>query len=211
MFAKVRRVSRPSPAMVVALVGLFVALGGPGYAASAVQSALFAKRADRARYASRAGSAHVAGRAHKAATATSAKKAGKVDGFNASATPIPNTLLALGANGKFPAIALPNAPTTRVTFRRGLSPLVGDGEFAEAHVGCVTGETLVTGGAGFIRGSDGRLDPRPLLSVSAPVADANAKVLEDGVAAVQWQAAGRNQTGESARLTVYAGCAPTNG
>jgi hypothetical protein len=196
--------------MVVALIGLFVALGGPGYAASTVQNALFAKRADRARYATRAGTAHSAASAHKAATAASAKKAGKVDGFNASATPIPNTLLALGANGKFPAIALPSAPTTRVVFRRALSAFVADGEYAQAHVGCATGETLVTGGAGFARASDGRLDPRPLLSVSAPVADANAKVLEDGAAAAQWQAAGRNQTGESARLLVYAGCAPTS-
>jgi hypothetical protein len=208
VIAKLRRVRRPSPAMVVALVGLFVALGGPGYAAGAVGSVLFAKRADHARYATRAGSAHVAGRAHKAATATSAKKAGKVDGFNASATPIPNTLLALGANGKFPAAALPSISAGRVVFRRAVSEFVDAGAYAEAHIGCVTGETLVSGGAGFLRSSDGRLDPRPLIGVSVPVADANASVLDDGVAASQWQAAGRNLTGEAARLVVYAGCAP---
>jgi hypothetical protein len=207
VIAKLRRVRRPSPAMVVALVGLFVALGGPGYAASTVQNAVFAKRADRARYATRAGSAHVAGRAHKAASATSAKKAGKVDGFNASATPIPNTLLALGANAKFPASVLPAAATTRVVFRRTFSDFVDNDVYAEAHIGCVPGETLISGGAGWLRASDGRFDPRPVVTVSSPVADATAGVLEDGVAATQWQAAGRNLSGESARLVVYAGCA----
>jgi hypothetical protein len=209
VIAKLRRVRRPSPAMVVAVVGLFVALGGPGYAASAVQSTLFAKRADRARYATRAGSAHVAGRAHKANTATSAKRAGKVDGFNASAAPIPNTLLALGANGKFPAAALPSISAGRVVFRRALSDFVNASEYAAATIGCVAGETLVSGGAAFVRASDGRIDPRPSLSVNAPVGDANASVLDDGVAAPQWQAAGRNLSGEAARLLVYAGCAPS--
>ena len=209
MIAKLRRVRRPSPAMFVALVALFIALGGPGYAAGTVQTVLFAKRADRARFATRAGTAHVAGRAHKATTATSAKKAGKVDGFNASATPIPNTLLALGANGKFPAAALPTISAGRVVFRRALSDFVDAGEYAEAHIGCVPGETIVSGGGGFIRASDGRLDPRPFLSVNAPVADANATVLDDGVAAGQWQVAGRNVSGESARLVAYVGCAPS--
>lgn len=204
MIARLRRAGRPSPAMVVALIGLFVALGGPGYAASTVTNALFAKKADHARFADRAGSATKAGTAHKAATATSAKKAGKVDGFNASATPIPNTLLALGANGRFPAAAL---PSSRVVFRRALSAFVANDELAEAHVGCATGETLVSGGGGFIRASDGRLDPRPL-ATSIPVADASAKLLDDGVAAPYWQVVGRNLSGESARLVAYAGCTP---
>jgi len=192
--------------MAVALIALFIALGGPGYAAT-VGSALFAKRADHARYADRAGSARKAGTATHAKFAKSAKRAGKVDGFNASATPIPRTLLALGANGRFPPSVL---PTTRVVFRRAISQFVTDGDFTQARVGCAAGETLVSGGGGFIRSSDGRLDPRTSLSVSAPVADANAKVLDDGVAAALWQAAGRNLTGDWARLLVYAGCAPTS-
>jgi hypothetical protein len=153
--------------------------------------------------------APVAGRAHRASTATSAKKAGKVDGFNASATPIPNTLLALGANGKFPAAALPSISAGRVVFRRGLSEFVDAGAYAAALATCATGETVVGGGAGFVRASDGRLDPRPFLSVNAPVSDATGSVLDDGVPSARWQAAGRNLSGESARLVVYVGCAPS--
>lgn len=63
----------------IALIALFVALGGPGYAASGVH-AVFAKKAT---------------------------TADKLDGFHASKTPKPGTLLPLNRQGKFPASVLP--------------------------------------------------------------------------------------------------------
>jgi hypothetical protein len=71
---------RPSPAMLVACAALFVALGGPSFAASTVQRTLFAKKAG---------------------------NANRVDGFNASAKPRPNTLLALDKNRRFPRSVFP--------------------------------------------------------------------------------------------------------
>jgi hypothetical protein len=88
-----RRLPRPSPALVIAALALFVALGAPGYAASVVDRALFAKRA---------------GTAKKARYAT---RAGKVDGFSASSRPRPRRLLALDKNGKFPASVGLTGPT----------------------------------------------------------------------------------------------------
>jgi hypothetical protein len=67
---------RNSAAIVIALLALFVALGGPSYAASAVTHALFAANAD------------------------------KVDGYHASTTPKPRTLLPLDRFGKLPASVL---------------------------------------------------------------------------------------------------------
>ena len=81
MVSRARRfLRRPSPAMVVALIGVFLALGGPAYTAGTVKRALFAKKA---------------------------RNADRVDGFHASATPKPGRLLPLGANGRFPAAVLP--------------------------------------------------------------------------------------------------------
>jgi hypothetical protein len=69
-------VRRPSPALVIAMLALLIALGAPGYAAQSLQSVLFAKRAG---------------------------NANKVDGFSASKKPRKNTLLALDSHGKLPA------------------------------------------------------------------------------------------------------------
>ena len=77
MFARLRL---PSPALVVATIALFVALGGPGYAAGVVKKVAFAK------------------------TAGNAKKVG---GLRASKTPKANTLLALDANRHFPLSVFP--------------------------------------------------------------------------------------------------------
>jgi hypothetical protein len=79
------RFPKPTPALVLAAIALFVALGAPGYAARTLDKALFAKKA---------GSAKKAG---------FAKRAGKVDGFSASGHPKAHRLLALDGNGKFPA------------------------------------------------------------------------------------------------------------
>ena len=66
---------RDSAAIVIALLALFVALGGPGYATTAVRRAL-------------------------------AANADKVDGYHASKTPKPRTLLPLDRFGKLPASVL---------------------------------------------------------------------------------------------------------
>lgn len=71
------------PATLISIVALFVALGGPSYAARGV----------RATFATRAGNAD------------------KVDGFHASRKARPGTLLPLNAAGKFPATVLPAAVT----------------------------------------------------------------------------------------------------
>jgi hypothetical protein len=75
-----RRMRSPSPALVIATLALFVALGGPGYAAKAVKKVAFAK------------------------TAGNAKKVG---GIKASRRPQANRLLALDANARFPASVFP--------------------------------------------------------------------------------------------------------
>ena len=67
-------VRRPSPAMVVAVVALLVALAGPGYAA--LQSVVFAARAGNAE---------------------------KVDGLKASKRPHGNEIVALDSHGRLPA------------------------------------------------------------------------------------------------------------
>jgi hypothetical protein len=74
------RLRLPSPALVLATVALFVALGGPGYAAGVVKKVAFAK------------------------TAGNAKKVG---GLKASKRPKPNTLLALDAKARFPLSVFP--------------------------------------------------------------------------------------------------------
>jgi hypothetical protein len=71
---------RPSPAMLVALAALVVALTPIAEAARSVPRALFASNADR------------------------------VDGFHASRVPRANRLLPLGRNGKFPASVVPAGP-----------------------------------------------------------------------------------------------------
>ena len=202
MLGRIRpHVRRPSVATIVALIALFVALGGPSYANHVVQRALFANKAKRA---------------DNATFARSAKRAGKVDGFNASSTPIPNTLLALGPDGRFPASALPpgtspgsSSPATRFIYRQGVGASVPDGDLAEAHVGCLEGERMVGGGGGFIRSSDSRLDPRGVLSVNAPAADLAGRVTPDQSERPSlWQVAGQNRTGQFARLVAYAVCSP---
>lgn len=70
------RLRKPSPAMLLAGLALFVALGGPASAAKSIKKALFAKEAASAR---------------------------EVDGLSASRRPKPRTLLALDKDGKFPA------------------------------------------------------------------------------------------------------------
>jgi collagen triple helix repeat protein len=65
-----------SAAIAIALLSLFVALGGPGYAATAVRHVMFAANAD------------------------------KIDGIHASKTPKPRMLLPLDRFGKLPASVL---------------------------------------------------------------------------------------------------------
>jgi hypothetical protein len=84
-----RRFRRPSPALVVALLALAVALAPAASAlVSHVRSATYAVRAETAKY---------------------ADNAGRVDGFHASRYPRNGFLLALDAKtGQFPARVLPN-------------------------------------------------------------------------------------------------------
>lgn len=73
--AAMRTRVRDSAAIVIALLALFLALGGPGYATTAVKRVL-------------------------------ATNADKVDGYHASKTPKPRTLLPLDRFGKLPASVL---------------------------------------------------------------------------------------------------------
>lgn len=190
---------------VIALTALFVAIGGPGYAAT-VARVVFAQRAG---------------------------NADRVDGFHAASAPHPNTLLALDARAKFPRSALPvltgakgdpgtpgqpgpQGPTgatgpagppgpqgpqgppgangaTNVVVRSG-TVSVDYGEYGYLAVLCNTGETA-TGGGYDVSGIQSRWEgatSRPSFHLSVPYG---------------WFAEAYNNTGSTAELTVYTLCA----
>jgi hypothetical protein len=143
---------KPSPATAIALLALFVALGGVGIAANGQSlilgqsnsatsntslsapvpggKALQLTNNDSTAGASSAlGLTVAAGHAPLTVNSTAGKasnlNADKLDGFNASATPTANTLLALGANGQFPRSVIPGKVTALFQNRPGPLPLTG--------------------------------------------------------------------------------------
>jgi hypothetical protein len=114
----------------IASVALLVASGAPGMAANAVKKALFAKKAGNAK---------------------------KVNGFSASAQPSPGKLLALSADGKFPASALPadavGPRSVVIRFEAFTSDSFGNSGFV--NVGCGPGEKATGGGIGWTQSPGG--------------------------------------------------------
>jgi hypothetical protein len=200
-------IRRPSASMVVALVALFAALGGTGYAAATINGSEIQKRsipANRmvpnslgsnqinesklgtvplsamAQLATRAQSADSATSAVNAQSAASAQDAQKLQGRDATAF-LANSVRVV---------------STQVT--------VPTGNGATITVSCAANEKGIGGGAAWIiPGSESPTELDAQLTASFPVPTTGGTDNMTG-----WRAAGRNATGVDRNLRAYAICVP---
>lgn len=199
--------SRPSPALIVAIVALFAALGGTGYAAAKmsgtaiqkgtlpanriVAESIGSKQVDEARLAT-------VPSAQAAQTAVDAQHAKAAD----SATSADAAQSAQQLQGRGPGAFMASA--TRVATTDG--PVVsgaGAGTPQDLSVECNATERAIAGGGAWLIPTT--LEPSALqgvvLSASMPIVAADGTI-------TGWRAAGRNVAGVDRQLRVYAICVP---
>ena len=168
------RLRRPSAALVVASAALFVALGGPGWAADAVPLAKRALSADKAKVADRAKTADKAKSADKAKAADTAKLADRAKVATSSQTAANATLLA----GKTPEqivasvqIPPPASIAHLITVRPvhwSIPPRAGE---VYVTAPCAAGEKAIGGGWENPNGPAAAFDTKPNPDDTAWVVD----------------------------------------
>lgn len=207
-------ISRPTPAFILAIVALFVALGGTGYAAASLSgksvrpNSLPANRVVANTLGgaqineSRLGVVPSAQLAQEAVTAKSADTAKTADTAKAADTAkTADTATAL--QGRGPGAFLAN--TVRVaTNQTGEIPGPAGGFPADVAVACNANEKAIGGGGAWLIPTS--LDPTAL---DAPIT-ATLPVQAPSGELTGWRAAGRNFSGVNRILRVYALCVPKN-
>jgi hypothetical protein len=209
-------IRRPSASMIVALVALFAALGGTGYAAATingrdiqqrsipgnrvVNNALGGKQINE----SKLGVVPVAQQALTAQTAQSATEAGHATNAD-NATNAQNAVNAQTAQnaqqlqGRGPEAFLANSVRVRLA-----SVNVRSGATDSIVIGCAASEKGIGGGAAWIvAGTDNPTELDAQLTASMPVPAAGGT---DNM--VGWKAAGLNNTGFDRLLRAYVICVP---
>jgi hypothetical protein len=154
--------ARPSPALIVALLALFVALGGTAAAAKVLITSRDIKdgairlvdinkqtRKQLSRHATEADTAQVATFADQANVLDDSASPGG-DGLQASSAPRPNTLLALGGDARIPRAAMPNFAARIYSSQDQSSPL----QIAGAPVKRVSFDSVSFDTAGMFKPSD---------------------------------------------------------
>jgi hypothetical protein len=188
---------RPSPAMVVALIALFVALGGGAYAAIKLpKNSVSSKQLKK-------GAVHNSDIAANAVTGAKVK-AGSLDGTDFKA----GTLLQgpAGPAGRDGTNGINGA--ANVTYRTFLANAAGNGTLGEAGATCNAGERLIGGGGGWVNNAN----PPTSYELNGSVSDNGPATLGDapiaeGATPGEWHVSGLNTTGGTARMFAYAVCA----
>ncbi|HEX7290116.1 MAG TPA: hypothetical protein VF250_03220 [Conexibacter sp.] len=197
-------IRRPSASMIVALVALFAALGGTGYAAATISGRDIQKRTIPANRVvnnalgggqineSKLGPVPVAQQALTAQTAASATEAGH-------ATSADTATNAQQLQGRDAGSFLSN--TIRLVSNQ-TAPVATD-TGAGVSVTCSAGEKAIGGGAAWLISGDAATELNAPITASMPLpAAAGTNNM------VGWQAHGRNLTGSPRTLRVYAVCVP---
>ena len=209
-------IRRPSAALVVALVALFAALGGTGYAAATLSGREIQRRSIPANRVipnalgggqideSKLGPVPTAQQALTAQTAQSASEAGHATNAD-NATNAQNAVNAQTAQnaqqlqGRGPEAFMANS--VRVYF---VQVTVATGGSNSLTVSCGPGEKGIGGGAAWIQvGTDTPTQLDAQLTASMPVPATGGTNSMSG-----WRAAGLNNTGGSRNLRVYTVCVP---
>jgi hypothetical protein len=188
---------RPSPAMVVALIALFVALGGGAYAAVKLpKNSVSSKQIKK-------GAVKNSDLAANAVTGGKVK-AGSLDSSDFKA----GTLLqgppgTPGANGKDGV----NGAAT-VVYRTFLANSAGSNSLGEAGATCDAGERLIGGGGGWVNNANPptSYELSGTVSDNGPATSGDAPIAE-GDTPDEWHVSGKNTTGVTARMFAYAVCA----
>jgi hypothetical protein len=194
-----KRIGRPSPALAISLIALFVALGGTGYAAITINGKNIKNNSIPGK---KLKNGAVTGKKLKSNAVTGPKvKAGSLDSTDFKA----GTLLQ-GPQGA-PGVNGVNGAAT-VTYRTFVANTAGAGTLGEAEATCNAGEKLIGGGGGWVNNAvpptayvlDGTVsDSAPSNGGDDPIAE--------GVTPGAWHVSGLNTSGGSARMMAYAVCA----
>jgi len=206
-------IRRPSASMIVALVALFAALGGTGYAAATLSGRSIQKRSIPANRVvdnalgggqineSKLGPVPVAQQALTAQTAASATNAGHATSAD-SATNANSAATAQDAQklqGRDASRFLANS--VRVVLNQ--TGPVPDNTGAGISVSCNADEKAIGGGAAWIISGD------TVTELNAPITGSSPLPAGPGTDTMTgWQAHGRNLTGVNRFLRVYAICIP---
>jgi hypothetical protein len=193
-----KRISRPSPALAISLIALFVALGGTGYAAMTINGKNIKNNSIPGK---KLKNGAVTAKKIKSNAVTGAKvKAGTLNGSDFA----PGTLLQ-GAQGPAGKNGVNGAAT--VTYRTFLANTAGDGTLGEAEATCNAGEKLIGGGGGWVNNAV----PPTSYVLSGSVSDSGPSTNDDpiaeGATPTGWHVSGRNTSGGNARMLAYAVCA----
>lgn len=193
------RNARPSPALAISLIALFVALGGTGYAAVKINGANLKNKS-------------VSGAKLKNKTITGAKiksnavTGAKVKGGSLTASDFKAGTLLQGPAGPAGKNGVNGA--ANVVYRTFLANTAGNGALGEAGATCDAGEKLIGGGGGWVNDAvpptsyvlDGTVsDSGPATSGDDPIAE--------GATPGEWHVSGLNTSGANARMYAYAVCA----
>jgi hypothetical protein len=203
---------RPSPAMVVALIALFVALGGSSYAALTINGKNIKNRS-------------IAGKKLKNRTITQKKvkrntlggavinesrlgqvpSAAEADNATNAANAANAAVAASVADGSIGAAAL---KTIRV---RATQLNIADGTTNAVTVQCAAGERAIGGGVRFIQFNATAAPPPPpdlTIASSRPVSDGGDPQVPTGQTLTGWRGAATNQAGGTvtANFVVYVLC-----
>lgn len=193
------RTARPSPALVVSLIALFVAFGGTGYAAVKINGAnLKNKSVSGAKLKNKT----IAGAKIKNDAVTGAK----VKGGSLTASDFKAGTLLQGPAGPAGKNGVNGA--ANVVYRTFLANTAGNGTLGEAGATCDAGEKLIGGGGGWVNDAN----PPTSYVLSGTVSDSGPATAGDdpiaeGQTPGEWHVSGRNTSGGNARMYAYAVCA----
>lgn len=203
-------IRRPSASMIVALVALFAALGGTGYAAATLSGRSIQKRSIPANRIvsnalgggqineSKLGPVPTAQQALTAQTAASATHAGQADNAD-NATNAQNAQNAQKLQGREPGAFMANS--VRVVSAQ---VTVATGGTRNITASCGPAEKGIGGGAAWIiPGSDSPTELDAQLTASLPAPATGGTDTMTG-----WKAAGLNNTGADRLLRAYVICVP---
>ena len=213
-------VPRPSASMICAILALFIALGGTGYAATKMSGKNLYKRsvpADRIQSNSLTGTqiiesklgtvprAKLAESADSARLATTAETARTAD----TATNAVNAQSAANAQTAVEATRLQGREATAVmssgvqvrSAQTAPVPGINNGFPAEIQANCAAGERGISGSGGWFFGGNSPTSLNAPVTVSMPVLDANGVI-------TGWRVHGRNLSGVDRYLRAYVVCVP---
>lgn len=190
--------TRPSPALIVAILAMVVALGGTSYAALKIPSnSVGTKQLKKKAVGTKQLKMKAVGSGQLKSDSVGADQLGPGSVDTAAIVDAAVT------KAKIDPAALQNSTVVR-TF---LANTAGNGTLGEATSSCDAGEILVGGGGGWVNNSNPAttyvLDGT--LSDSGPSQGGDAPSL-DGTAPLAWHVSGLNTTGANARMLAYAVC-----